>query len=285
MKKVLIAGCGDLGTRAGLLLASAGHEVWGGRRSARKVPAPIRGLPMDLSSPDGIPPIPEAPWILYAVASDAFSDAAYRSAYVEGVRHLLAAVRSQHPAGTLRRLVYVSSTSVYAQSDGEWVDESSPAEPTSFGGQRLLEGEALVREAAAEDGFEAVALRLSGLYGPGRTRLLDGVRSGRLPCYKPPVFTNRIHIEDAARALVHVTEIDSPEPVYLGVDRAPVLDGEVKRWLAGRLGVPEPGTAAPSAGSRAMRSNKRCSSARLEGSGFRFLYPDYRAGYAPLLPS
>ncbi|MEM9599202.1 MAG: NAD-dependent epimerase/dehydratase family protein [Acidobacteriota bacterium] len=273
--KALIAGCGDLGTRVGLALAAEGAEVWGIRRNPELLPAPLRGLAVDLSVPGLWPTLPEADLVVYALAADRFEDGAYRRAYVDGVRHLLGALGDRPP----RRWLHVSSTSVYAQSGGVWVDESSATEPVSFSGRRILEGEEVLRGS----GVAATVLRLSGIYGPGRTRLVDSVRQGRAVCYDPPVHTNRIHVDDAAGALVHLAKLGAPADLYLGTDHRPAPDGEVKRWLAARLGVPEPPPGPVTPGSRAMRSDKRCSNRRLLDSGFRFRYPDYRSGYGELL--
>lgn len=288
---ILIAGCGDLGTRLGRRLAEAGHAVWGLRRSPDKLPADVdgfHGLAADLFDADALAEsLRDAPFaavdrVVYATAASGFEDDAYRRAYVEGVRNLL---RALDAAGLRpKRWVHVGSSSVYAQENGEWVDEDSPTEPEHFGGRRLLEGEALLDEATvAGQPLETVVLRLTGIYGPGRTRLIDSVRSGRARCYDPPVYSNRIHVDDAAAALEHLLFLAPVDDLYLGVDHEPAPDGEVKRWLAEQLGVADPPTAEPSPGSRAMRSNKRCRNARLVASGFRFRYPNYRVGYGELL--
>ena len=113
--------------------------------------------------------------MVYAAAADRSTEEAYRLAYVDGVRNLLAAPALQRSPP--RRFFFVSSTAVYAQDDGEWIDESSPAGPTHFRARLLLAGESLVRESASA----ATATRccVSGIYGPGRTRLIERVRSGR----------------------------------------------------------------------------------------------------------
>jgi nucleoside-diphosphate-sugar epimerase len=169
--------------------------------------------------------------------------------------------------------VFVSSTSVYGQSAGEWVDETSPTEPRAFSGRRVLEGEALARAS----GTQSVAVRFGGIYGPGRTRLLDEVAAGRAR-WRPGHFTNRIHRDDCAGVLQHVLELAAPESVYLGVDCEPAEERTVFSWLAGRVGVEDP---APE--SEAMRSrgagSKRCSNRRLLESGYDFVYPTFREGY------
>lgn len=282
--RALIAGCGYVGTALGRLLASEGLEVYGLRRDPSGLPPEIRPLPADLSRPESLRGIPgDIALLFYTAAAGGGDDAAYRAAYVDGPRHLLEAMADRPP----RRALFTSSTGVYAQDDGAFVDEESPAEPVHFSGRRLLEGERLF----AESGVPSVVLRLGGIYGPGRTRLLDGVRQGRATLRRgPPVFTNRIHRDDCAGALAHLASLRDPAPCYLGVDRDPADEGVVLRWLATRLGAPEPReieavdpSASPANGSRRERSNKRCRSDRLVASGYRFRFPTFREGYESVL--
>ncbi len=283
--RVLIAGCGDVGTRLGLLLAAEGHEVWGARRQVRKLPGALRGLAVDLSEIESLSRLPEAlDLVVYTAAADQSTEEAYRRAYVDGLRNVLAAV-----GGGPGRILFVSSTSVYGQRDGAWVDEASPTEPSGFRGRLILEGEELL---AAHDS-PTIAVRFAGIYGPGRARLVDSVRSGVAVCFDdPPLYTNRIHADDCAGALRHLglaeNTPDSPHSVVLGVDHEPAADGEVKRWLARQLGVSDPPSAEPLSGSGGAagprsRASKRCSNRLLLASGYRFLFPDYRVGYAAVL--
>ncbi|MDA8016814.1 MAG: NAD-dependent epimerase/dehydratase family protein [Thermoanaerobaculia bacterium] len=276
--RVLIAGCGDLGGRLGTTLARTGHRVWGLRRRVENLPAELEPIAGDLSAPDSLPSLPEVDIVAYTAAADGFSDEAYRSAYVEGVRTLLTALKRPP-----ERWLHVGSTSVYTQSDGVEVDESSPTSPEQFAGLRLLEGERLLFEAAEERGFRAVVVRFAGIYGPGRTRLLDTIRQGQATCFEPPVWTNRIHVEDCVGVLDHLGKLVTPEPIYLGVDSEPALDGEVKRWLARRLDLPDPPVGQPSERARRLRSSKRCSNRLLLDSGYEFRYPDFRTGYGALI--
>ena len=135
-----------------------------------------------------------------------------------------------------------------------------------------------------QDGGETVALRLGGIYGPGRTRAVELVRSGRARRRPEPHFTNRIHRDDAAGAIRHLLTIDAPQPVYLGVDTEPADEAAVYAWLAARLGVEPPAVQDGDAALRARDvGSKRCSSARLQRSGYAFRYPTFREGFAALL--
>jgi nucleoside-diphosphate-sugar epimerase len=278
MPRWLIAGCGYVGTALGHRLAARGVEVWGLRRDPSRLPQPIRPLPADLVTGEGLERLPRRiDGVVYAAAAGGRDDRRYQAIYVRGVARLLDALRASG-AGP-GRFVYVSSTAVYGEAGGAWVDEASPTVPTDFAGRRLLEGEA--RVAAAP--WESVVVRFGGIYGPGRSRLLDAVRQARWPgSTDPDLPVNRIHLDDCAGVLEHLARLDRPEPVYLGVDREPTSTRDVVRWLAARLGVAEPEP--PEVGRAGGRSGgKRCSSERLVRSGYRFRHPTFREGLGALL--
>lgn len=277
--RALIAGAGYVGSELARILVAAGDEVTVLRRSATPPPAGALAFRADLAEPGALAALAPADLVFYTAAADARDDAAYERAYVTGVARLVERLaRWPHPP---RRLLYVSSTAVYAQACGEWVDETSPAEPAGFAGRRLLEGEA--RALAAP--FPASVLRLGGIYGPGRTSLIE--RTLRGDSRGASRFTNRIHRDDAAAALAHLAALPAPAACHLGVDCEPAPEAEVLGWLAARLGVRLATTddtpASARAETRGARGNKRCSNARLLATGFRFRYPTYREGYAALL--
>ena len=280
MANILIAGCGYVGTALGIRLAAAGHVVWGLRRAAEGLPPGIRHLEADLTAPQMLHALPPGlDVVFYTAAPHGSDDAAYRAIYVDGLRHLLEALARQRQSP--RRVFFTSSTAVYAQTTGEWVDETSPAEPEHFTGSRVLEGERLLLAGP----FQATVLRLGGIYGPGRTSLIERVRQGLAACRDgPALYTNRIHRDDCAGALHHLMTLPQPESLYIGVDHEPADYGEVLWWLADRLGAPPPRVeAAWGADTRRQRTNKRCRNAKLVASGYVFRYPTYREGYAALL--
>lgn len=276
--RILIAGCGDVGTALGLELAAQGCEVVGLRRRAEPLPAPLRTVRADLTDPASLEALPRGVHaVVYSAAADAFSEAAYRAAYSDGLQALLDILRRRDERP--RRLIFVSSTAVYAQADGSWVDEDSPAAPVSFSGRCLLAGE----RAALGAGFAACVVRFGGIYGPGRTRLIARVREGA-PCTDPPpLWTNRIHREDCAGVLRHLLMRETAAPLYLGVDCQPAPECRVMDWIAARLGLPRPRRAPGSQGAGPRRANKRCDNRRLLACGYRFRYPTFREGYAQVL--
>jgi nucleoside-diphosphate-sugar epimerase len=272
--RVLIAGCGDLGTEAGLRFAAAGHRVLGLRRTPEKLPDAIEGLPADLGAP--LPDLPsDIEVVVYAAAADGRSEDAYRRAYVDGPTHVLDAL--DRAGAAVARVLFVSSTAVYGVTDGSDVDEDTPTEPTSATGAVLVEAEASLHARRAD----ATVFRLAGVYGPGRTRLIDQVRDGSAVIPDPPVHTNRIHRDDAAQAIVDLTTAPhAPPGVLLGVDHDPAERGEVLRFLADELGLPHP----PSGPDRRSRGgDKRCRNDRLVATGFTFTYPTFREGYRAML--
>jgi nucleoside-diphosphate-sugar epimerase len=280
MANVLIAGCGYVGTVLGTRLASEGHVVWGLRRRTDALPSSIRPFVADLTVPETIEALPPGlDVVFYTASADASDDDSYRAAYVEGLHNLLSALGDQ--CQQLLRVFFTSSTGVYAQASGAWVDETSPTEPAEFSGIRVLEGERLLLGSP----FPATVLRLGGIYGPGRTRLIDRVRRGLAVCTDgPPLYTNRIHRDDCAGALHYLMNVDQPDQIYIGVDHEPAEQCEILRWLAAQLGVSPPGVEPPSGSEvRRHQSNKRCSNAKLMASGYIFRYPAFRDGYMALL--
>ena len=269
---VLLAGCGDLGTEVGLRFAATGRRVLGLRRSPHGLPAEIVGQSVDLARER--PVVPADTDIVVVALTARRTAEAYRATYVGGLLNVVDALAD---AGASPRIVYVSSTAVYGLSDGSWVDEDSPTEPRTETGKVLLEAEKVLRDRVSE----AVVLRLAGIYGPGRGRVIEQVRTGAATVPASASYTNRIHRDDAAAAIVHLaTRVDCPQPVYVGVDDAPTERAEVVRFLAGELGAPEP-TIEHAAS--ALGANKRCRNSRLRQTGFELTYPTYREGYRAIL--
>lgn len=289
MARILIAGCGDVGTALGLALDAAGHAVWGLKRQPADLPPGIQPLAADLTDPATLTVLPpDLDYVVYSAAAAGFNESHYQAAYVSGARNLLDALArgDQRP----KRLLFTSSTSVHAQHHGEWVDEDSPAQAEGFSGRCIRAGEQLMWDSA----WPAVVARFGGIYGPGRTRLIDSVRSGTATRSEgPPIYTNRIHRDDCARVLAHLLALPKPERLYIAVDDDPAPLGEVLCWLAAQLGVTEPplvprpprkpGAESNGEAAQRLRASKRCRNTRLRASGFEFRYPSYRDGYAALL--
>lgn len=277
-EEVLIAGCGRIGTRLGQQLAARGARVHGLRRRDAPLPPPLATIQADMTRPETLQDkLPQGLDRIYFIATPgAFEDEAYRLAYVVGLTNLLDTLRreGQRP----RRVVLVSSTAVYGQLEGEWVDEDSATEPNAFSGRRMREAEKTLL--ASE--YPGVAVRFGGIYGADRTRMLDRIRQGK-PCIAdPPHYTNRIHEDDTVGILEHIGDLNEPAPIYLGIDSAPCTQCELMDWLANRLNLPQPERTEGSAGGT-RGSNKCCRNDRLLASGYRLQYPTFREGYEAML--
>ncbi|EJN39369.1 nucleoside-diphosphate-sugar epimerase [Pseudomonas sp. GM84] len=275
----LIVGCGDVGGRLARQLLARGWQVSGLRRSVEQLPPGVAPIAADLSDA-GMPqawPQRSPDYLVYCVAASQHDEAGYQAAYVEGLRNVLAwlSARGQRPW----RLLFVSSSSVFAQKDGEWIDETAATEPEGYSGRVMLEAERL----ALESGIPASVVRLTGIYGPGREWLLSQVRQGYRVAEEPPLYGNRIHAEDAASLLAFLLRADADgvalDDCYIGVDDDPAPLADVVAWLRGYMGVTE-----WSDEQRVRRTgSKRCSNARVRALGWVPAYPSYKEGYAAIL--
>jgi nucleoside-diphosphate-sugar epimerase len=277
MARILIAGCGDIGCRLGKQLSKQGHDVFGIRRSAGKVPSDIQPIEADLFAP-----LPDLPgpfdYVYYIVSAGAFNDIGYYRAYVLGLRNVIKALETQGYSDPIKRLFFISSSSVFTQNNGETVTEDSPTEGKNFASRRLLEAEELALNAP----FPGTVVRFGGIYGPGRTYLIDMVLKGHAHCMED-VYSNRIHTEDAVGVLAHLLTVDPLEPVYIGVDNEPTLICDVYEWLAEQLSASVVEHNEPTENSRAQRGNKRLSNAKIRATGYTFKYPSFKEGYTALL--
>ena len=276
---VLIVGCGDVGSRLATQLLENNWQVYGLRRSIDRLPAGVIGVAGDLFNESCPAQWPKGPldYLVYSAAATDHDEAGYQAAYVDGLKHTLSWLKQhgQQP----KRLLFVSSSGVYGQSDGQWIDETSPAEASSYSGRIMLEAE----QVALHSGIPASVVRLTGIYGPGREWMLSQVRNGYRVAIDPPLYGNRIHVDDSAGLLAFLLKADLlGKPLddrYIGVDDTPVPLAEVVDWLRERLGVTE--WAAEASVRRA--GSKRCSNARAKALGWEPRYPSYREGYAEIL--
>lgn len=251
-----------------------GHEVWGLRRDCSGLPSAFHAVAADLGSASQLRALPaDVDYLVYAASAGESSEPAYRRAYVVGLGNVLSALRGRAP----RRVFFTSSTAVYAQADGSWVDETSETAPVHFTGAVTLEAERLLQQSP----FPSTILRCAGIYGPGRQRLIESVRQGSAAMSNR--FTNRIHRDDLAGTLAHLIRTNSSERLLIASDDEPASQSDVVRFLAERLGVPAPVSASTDGSARG--GHKRCRNGRLAATGYRLLYPTYREGYAALLAS
>jgi nucleoside-diphosphate-sugar epimerase len=279
----LIVGCGYLGVRVATLWRQQGYHVLG---TTRQNPAPdafarlgIEPVLCDVLDPTSLKKLPAADTVLYAVGLDRSSGQTMRQVYVEGLRNVL-----EHlpPPG---RFLYVSSSSVYGQTQGEWVDEDSVTQPEEESGKIVLEAEQVLRGKMPQ----AIILRFAGIYGPGRLLRQSTLQKGEPIVGDADKWLNLIHVEDGARAIQKVQELGHPGLVVNICDGQPVRRRDFYNELARLLKAPPPFFVPPVPGTPTPpheKGNRRIRNDRLvEKFGFTFLHPSYREGLAQGLDS
>jgi nucleoside-diphosphate-sugar epimerase len=283
--RTLIIGCGYVGLPLGALLASQGHNVFGIRRTPQSDPEllarNIAPLHLDITDPAQLASIePSFDVVINLVSSSKGGLEDYRRVYLEGTKNILRWLSKSPP----RAYLYTSSTSVYAQADGSWVDESSPAEPDSPTSQVLIDTERELISAHRTNSFPAMILRASGIYGPDRGHLFQQFLKGEATIRDDgSSWINMIHVDDLAAAIAHLIHHGQPGEIYNATDDEPVTQLDFFRWLADRLSKPLPPNAPADPNRKRGLTNKRVSNQKLKATGFSFKYPTFREGYAPLL--
>jgi nucleoside-diphosphate-sugar epimerase len=279
----LIVGCGYLGQRVGTRLIDRGECVRGTVRSriraeeiAGRGVEPVIADVLDL---DSLRALPATERVFYCVGFDRSAGATMRTLYVDGLQNVL-----DRLPRSVSRFVYASSSGVYGQTDGEWVDENSATCPQHESGKVCLAAEERVRDWADSHAgsVSAVILRYAGLYGPDRVvRRAILERAEPIPG-DPAKFLNLIHIDDAARAGVAALETIEVESIYLIGDDRPVTRREYYALMATLLSAPEPRFELPgSKGQESSRdaTNKRAANHRMKrGLGLKLIYPDITTG-------
>lgn len=287
--RVLILGYGYIGSALASRLAKAGHEVVAVRRGYGALPSAATSKPMvnvvqgDITEPASLKKIPSGfDWVVNCVASSGGGAEEYRRTYLAGMRNVLDLLKSHPP----QNFVYTSSTSVYGQNDGSWVDENSPTEPEAETAKVLLATESVLRE-ADKHGFQGVVIRVSGIYGPGRgywlrqfvigDARLDGDGSR---------FLNMIHRDDVVSAIVAALQFGAPGQIYNVTDDYPVSQRELFAWLAETLNKPMPAETRERSEDARKRgaTNKRISNGRLRTElKCDLTFPTFKEGFQQIL--
>lgn len=278
-EKLLLLGCGDIAKRLAKQLSPAYHIT-----GVRRRPESVHGMTTvqadcsELSAMQDLLTQPVDVIVITMTPSD-MSDVGYQKAYVHTLKTVLTALTNkvQKP----RLTIFVSSSSVYGQQQGEWVDEHSVTEPSTYSGKRLLEAEHLL----VQSELNSCSVRFSGIYGPGRQRLIEQVMAGHGAAKEPVLYSNRIHAEDCAGILAHLIERQKTQtiaPLYLASDCEPTPLYDVKQWLAKQMALPVEHLK-PKALGRTLRSSKRCSNKQLLATGYQFQYPTFKEGYRAVL--
>ncbi len=252
----LVVGCGYLGERLAARWLTEGSRVWGVVRSesraaelaARGIEAVVRDVTA-ANSPAGLP---EVDTVVWSVSYDRGSGQSYHDVHVAGLRRLLDSLPGQP------RIVFISSTGVWGDEDGNVVDEQTEPHPARDAGRVLLEAESLLGNHPLGPG---TSLRLAGIYGPDRLPRLDDLRAGRPLAADPDSWLNLIHVDDAASVVMAVASHPSPGPLYVVSDGRPVRRRDFYSRLADLTGSPPPEWTEPAAEGRG--GDKRVDPGRL----------------------
>ncbi len=274
-KSLAILGCGDLGLRLAALLPPD-WLVTGVRREISQLPRTMAGLAADYSQSGSLAALSElAPDYVVATLKPLGRDAAgYRAGFVSAVENLLEGLGQHCPRG----IIMVSSTRVYAEGDGGWVDEDSPLASDDPAAVAIVTAERRL----LDSGLPVSLLRCGGIYGDPEGRLLSRVAGGEIVTADPVRYSNRVHRDDVAGFISYLLQRWQtdwvPASVYNVVDCEPAPQFEVESWLAGAMGVADPRPLLPPSA-----RHKRCSNQALISSGYALRYPDYRQGYRAVL--
>jgi nucleoside-diphosphate-sugar epimerase len=235
----LVIGCGYVGRRVAALWRAQGQRVHATTRRPAEAAAfradGVDPVICDVLDPASLAHLPVAETVLYAIGFDRASGASMRSVYVDGLANVLAHLP---PPG---RFIYVSSSSVYGQSDGGWVDEDAATEPEEESGKIVLAAEQVLRAKLPA----AVILRFSGIYGPGRLLRQRAIEKGEPIVADADKWLNLIHVVDGARAILAAETHATPGRVYNICDDQPVRRRDFYAELARSLGAPSPRFVAP----------------------------------------
>ncbi|MCA9014407.1 MAG: SDR family oxidoreductase [Planctomycetaceae bacterium] len=293
----LIIGCGYVGLTVAQKWLEQGHTVSALTRSETHAQefktrgiTPVMG---DITQPDSLKGLPESETVLYAVGFDRSAEKSRREIYVEGLNHVLNVIKQR-----TQKIIYLSSTSVYGQSGGEWVDETSVCEPERENGQicleaeRLFEQQGLLSNGEQREFATAVILRLAGIYGPGRLLArMEQIKAGEPLSGRPDAWLNLIHVTDIVNTILKCDTGIHLDSHYLVSDSRPVTRREYYETLARLLNAPLPQFAEAVPGQPGLKSqrehsteraaglNKRCSNLKLrETLGVELIYPTIQEG-------
>jgi nucleoside-diphosphate-sugar epimerase len=278
MAKLLIVGCGAIGTELANQLSSQGHQVTGLKRNPPATDnSKFYYFAADIGSPKSLENLDtDYDYLYFIVSPDERSEKSYRDLYETGLNNLLAKFgNAKQP-----RWFFVSSTSVYGQTHGEWVDEESSAEPDNVCSQLIRQAELRLINLNAGH----VIVRFSGMYGPGREYLVRMAKQSPAIQQTPPYYTNRIHQQDCVGVLAFLLEQRLAgiglDPCYLASDDDPAPMWDVMTWLTQQMHCNAPVVKNLT---NDISMNKRCDNSKLKKLGYQFRYPGFMDGYAELI--
>ena len=271
-RSTLILGCGYLGARVAALWQQQNRRVHAATRTAAHLPANVEPILCDVLDPKSLRSLPAVDTVLYAIGFDRSSGATMRAVYVDGLANVLE--RLPKP----KRFIYISSSSVYGQTDGNWIAETAPTEPNEASGQIVLEAERVLRAKMPD----AIVLRFAGIYGPGRLLRRQTIEKGEAIVGDADKWLNLIHVEDGARIVLAAEQYAEPGGVYNVCDDHPVRRRYFYAALARLLNAPEPHFVVPPSDQPTPpheKTNRRLNNRRMKEDLHAVLrYPDHEQG-------
>lgn len=282
---MLIIGCGDIGARMADLATAAGTSVRAFVRSTTSYQRLLaRGLNVAQCDLDSV--VSELPWhtaggeLVYLAPPPAYGNEDLR------MQHFLAALAG---SGQPRRILYLSTTGVYGDCGGAWVDETAPARPQVARARRRWDAEQQLRAWRSTTGNELVIVRVAGIYGPGKLPLARLRRGDPMICASDAPWTNRIHSADLARVCLAALTHGRDGEIYNATDGQPGNMSDYFNRVADRAGLPRPPLIdLASAGSRLspgllsyLAESRRISNHKMCAElGVQLMYPDLESGLA-----
>ena len=281
-RKTLIFGCGYLGKEIGRQLLRIGDNVWGStrcRENGKKLSnMGINPIISDWNDPRTLRELDSFSHVVIAVSRGRNAQKSYWETLVGGLNLLLPRLSGAE------NVVYISSTGVYHQKNGVWVDETSPTHPTRQSAKAHLAAENVIRRKRSSSSWNV--LRLAGIYGFERVPNQQQLRK-RIPIQADPnSYINLIHVEDAAQAVIAALG-NSNQRTYVVSDDQPTQRRDYYSFITKHLGLAEPiFTTEGTSDSKLPRSegNKRVWNRRMKSELLpKLRYPTHVEGLPPLL--
>ena len=261
---ILIAGYGYVGKALGQKLLSAGHRVYAIKRSPFSNKH-ISGIITDLSKPP-LAKLPQVDAVFYLLSADQYSQQAYQSAYVKAQSNLINALIAENKQP--KHWVFASSSHVYNENHGNWVNEQTPCNPNHFAGKILLKAENL----STALNCPTTILRFSGIYGYDRSRIIEDIISNQVSeRWFSNDYANRIAIEDVVSILLHSLSLQDKNSCLIASDGNPFVYKTMLKKLTQTLKQDLPSCKKTS--TTRVLSNKRLSNQKLLNTGYRFIVP------------
>ena len=277
MAKIMVMGCGDVGMGLAERLVASGHEVTGVRRTLQTQSSEVNFIQADVTNAEQVEALNFCvDGLVYILSPTGRDISAYTDVFKIGVEHVLSAAKQQNPA---LPIFFISSTRVYAQQQGEWVNEQSVTEPMDERGRLLLQAEGMF----LAFNEHTTVVRFSGIYGRSNY-LIKQLEKGTEVQKEPPYYTNRIHREDCISVLEFLLTKqlngECLDRIYLASDQDPAEKWNVASYITKKLGLPSCGGQVLD---KTANRNKRIDSRQLIEAGYQFRYATYKQGYEAVL--